>query len=91
MAIEPDQRLWLRIHLTTRQEITTIQNMEGVELFHSTMRIIDGKNILIEGSVPKRMYETLKMKYAIRVLGDVEKLNEEARRYVSETNRYRQR
>jgi len=91
MAIKPEQRLWLRIRLTSRQEISTIQNMEGVELFRSTMRIIDGKNILIEGYVPKRIYETLNKKYFIRILGDVEKLNEEAQRHVSKTNRYRQK
>jgi hypothetical protein len=55
------------------------------------VRKIDPHNILIEGYVEKQVHETLKKKYAIRILGDVEKLSQEARRYVSKINRYRQK
>jgi hypothetical protein len=90
-AMESGKRLWIRIRLASWREIQTIQNMTGVELFRSSVRKIDPHNILIEGYVEKQVHETLKKKYAIRILGDVEKLSQEARRYVSKINRYRQK
>ena len=81
---------WVRIRLTSRQAVLDLQNIEGVELFRSTLQIVDEKNILIEGHVSKRIIEKLRSKYTIRILGDVNKQMEDAGQYVSRTNRYLQ-
>ena len=89
MGADNESRLWVRIHLPSRETLTSTRNIDGVELFRSTMRMIDDHNVLIDGFLPKKIYETLKKRYRIRILGEVQQEIEKASTYVSRTNRYR--
>ena len=89
MEANIDPRLWVRIHLPSREAFTTIQNIDSVEIFRSTLRVIDDHNLLIDGFLPEKIYEELKKRYRIRILGNVQQEIEKASKYVSQTNRYR--
>ena len=89
MRADNETRLWVRINLPSREALTSTRNMKGVELFRSTMRVIDEHNMLIDGYLPEKIYEALKKQYRIRILGNVQEGIEKASTYVSRTNRYR--
>lgn len=88
MGADSEPRLWVRIHLPSREALTITWNIDGVELFRSTLRVIDEHNVLIDGFLPEKVYESLKKQYRIRILGDVQQEIEKASTYVSRTNRY---
>lgn len=83
-----EKRWWVRMYLESTDEISKIQENYDIEIFKSTLRRIDSRNLLVDGYIPKRIYENLKSKYAVKILGDVEEMAKEASHYVSKTNRY---
>lgn len=89
MQADGEHRYWVRIYLPSREELMNTQNMDGVELFSATMRVIDHHNLVIDGYLPEKIYTKLRKHYRIRLLGDVEQEIGKAVTYVSKTNRYR--
>ena len=89
MGVDDERRLWVRIRLPSRKALTSTLNIDGVELFTATMRVIDKHNVLIDGFLPVKIYATLKKQYYIRILGDVQQEIGKASTDVSRTNRYR--
>lgn len=83
-----EKRWWVRIYLKSPNEISKIRENYNIEIFKSSLRRIDSRNLLVDGYIPKRIYEDLKSKYAVKILGDVEEMVKEASNHVSKTNRY---
>jgi hypothetical protein len=86
----PGSRQWVRIHLSSLEEIPALRNTYQAEVFRSTVRRIDDRNMLIEAFVPESMIAKLQAKHPVRVLGDVDRMTRDAARHVSKVNRYRQ-
>ncbi len=84
-----EERWWVKIHLKSAKEISVLQKEYEVEIFRQTFRRIDNNNLLVEGYIPKRLYENLKSKFSVQILGDVGKMVKEASKYVSRINRYK--
>lgn len=84
-----EERWWVKINLKSIKEISELQKKYEVEIFRQTLRRIDNKNFLVEGYIPKRLYENLKSKFSVQILGDVGKIVKEASEYVSKINRYK--
>jgi hypothetical protein len=84
-----EERWWVKIYLKSIQEISELQREYEVEIFRSTIRRIDNKNLRLEGYISKRLFERLKARYRVRILGDVDKLVKQASKDVSGTNRYK--
>jgi hypothetical protein len=59
-----------------------------VEIFRSTLRKIDGKNLIVEGYIPKSKFYLARSKYTALLLGDVDEMTKKASKYVSKVNRY---
>jgi hypothetical protein len=89
MGAENKRHLWVRIRFPSREALTNTRDINGVELFPATMRVIDEHNLLIDGFLPAKIYASLKEQYHLRILGDVRQEIEKASSYVSRTNRYR--
>ena len=84
-----EERWWVKIHLRSIKEIPELQKEYEVEIFQPTLRRIDNKNLLVDAYIPKRIYENLKSKYSVQILGDVGKMVKQSSKYVSKVNRYK--
>lgn len=84
-----EERIWIKIHLKSSEEISVLQKDFEVEIFRQTLRRVDTSNLLVEGYISKRLYDSLKSKFSVQILGDVRKMVKEASTHVSKINRYK--
>lgn len=84
-----EKRWWIKINLKSINDISELQKVYNIEIFPSTLRRIDNKNLIIDGFIQKQLFDKLKLKYRVRILGDVEKMVKNASNYVSKKNRYK--
>jgi len=80
---------WIRICLSSIEELQELQQGNEIEIFPQTLRRIDDRTLLVEGYIPKRLFIKLKQNYSLKILGDVDKSIKDASEHVSKTNRYK--
>ncbi|MGA2325011.1 MAG: hypothetical protein ABSH05_01865 [Bryobacteraceae bacterium] len=89
MSGSAQSRWWVRIHVSSLDDIPSLRKDFQAEILRSSLRRIDGRNLLIDGIVPDSTLKPLQAARRVQVLGDLEQMTREAARHVSRVNRYR--
>jgi|GEM_PF-5673961 len=79
----------VRFHLKSRVDFQALQKNTSIELFTSSLRKIDDKNIIIDAYIPAMLLKELRNAYYFQILGNVDEMLAEACKSVSKTNRFK--
>ncbi len=82
-------RWWVRVCLSSLDQIPTLRQDYQVEVLRPSLRRIDSRNVFIEGIVPDGNLKKLQAAHRVKVLGDLEQMTRESAQHVSRVNRYR--
>ena len=85
---ESQNRRWVRIRVSTLDELPTLRNNYRAEILRGSLQRVDSHNLIIDGIVPSNQLEKLMAAYVVQELGDPDALVREASTHVSGTNRY---
>jgi hypothetical protein len=89
MSGSTESRWWVRVHISSLDDIASLRKQYQADIVRSSLRRIDSRNILIDGIVPDGLLKPLQATRRVQVLGDLEQMAREAVQHVSRVNRYR--
>lgn len=83
-------RWWVRVHVSSLDELAALREKFQIEILRSSLRRIDSHNFFVDCVVTESSLKKLQALRRTQVLGDLEQMARESSRYVSRSNRYRE-
>ncbi len=83
-----DERQWLRIRIPSVDAVGQLRASFGAEVLRGTLRDLDARSVCVDALVPHEVVPRLASTHEVRVLGDIEAMARDARRYAAKMSRY---